>query len=113
MLIQRGMYLRLRLCVLTYIVQVKCQVLVLKQGIIGEAGTLNLLEEGADIPPVQDIQQHDAGDAQAHVEHGLDAVLHRHVLGFNLCSAGGTDPYDGTLTEGALQGRRHRRHGGN
>lgn len=48
---------------LTYIVEVKCQVLVLEQGVVGKAGALDLLEEGADIPAVQHVQQHDAGNS--------------------------------------------------
>lgn len=69
---------------LTYIVEVKCQVLVLKQGVVGKARALDLLEEGADIPAVQDVQQHDAGNSQTHVEHSLDTVLQCH--GFRLIS---------------------------
>lgn len=65
---------------LTYVVEVKCQVFVLEQGVVGEAGALDLLEEGADIPPVQDIQQHDAGNSQTHVEHRLYTVLQCHGL---------------------------------
>lgn len=67
---------------LTYVVQVKSQVFVLKQGVVGEAGTLDLLEEGANVPAVQDVQQHDAGNSQTHIEHRLDAVLHCHGLRF-------------------------------
>lgn len=65
---------------LTYVVQVKCQVFVLKQGVVGEAGALDLLEEGADVPSVQDIEQHDAGNTQTHIEHCLYTVLHCHGL---------------------------------
>jgi len=65
---------------LTYVVQVQCQVFVLEQVVVGQAGPLDLLEEGADVPAVQDIQQHDAGNTQAHIEHRLDAVLHCHGL---------------------------------
>ena len=68
---------------LTYVMQVECQVFVLKQGVVGEAGTLDLLEEGADIPAVEDIQQHDAGYTQTHIEHRLDTVLHCHGLSLN------------------------------
>lgn len=79
---------RKSLCVsgttLTYIVEVKCQVLVLEQGVVGKAGALDLLEEGADIPAVQDVKQHDAGNSQTHVEHRLDTVLQCH--GLNLIS---------------------------
>lgn len=64
--------------------EVKCQVFVLEQGVVGEAGALDLLEEGADIPPVQDVQQHDAGNSQTHVEHRLYTVLQCH--GLNLIS---------------------------
>lgn len=65
---------------LTYVVQVKCQVFVLKQRVVGEAGALDLLEEGADIPAVQDIQKHDAGNTQPHIENCLNTVLHCHGL---------------------------------
>lgn len=67
---------------LTDVVQVKCQVLVLKQGVVGKAGALDLLEEGTDVPPVQDVQQHDAGNTQTHIEHCLYAVLNCHGLSF-------------------------------
>lgn len=70
---------------LTYIVQVKCQVFVLKQGVVGEARTLDLLEERADVPPIQDVQQHDAGNTKTHIEHSLYTVLQRH--GFSLRQA--------------------------
>lgn len=60
--------------------QVQCQVFVLEQGVVGQAGTLDLLEEGADVPAVQDIQQHDAGNTQPHIERRLHAVLHCHGL---------------------------------
>lgn len=69
---------------LTYVVQVEGQILVLKKGVIGKAGALDLLEEGADIPAVEDIQQHDTGNTQTHIEHSLYAVLHCH--GFSLSS---------------------------
>jgi len=65
---------------LTYVVQVECQIFVLKQRVVGEAGALDLLEEGANIPAVQDVQQHDAGNTQAHIEHRLYTVLHCHGL---------------------------------
>lgn len=70
--------------VLTYVVQVKGQIFVLEQGVVGEAGALYLLEKGADIPAVQDIQQHDAGNTKTHIEHSLYAVLQCH--GFRLTS---------------------------
>ncbi len=60
--------------------QVECQVFVLEQGVVGEAGALDLLEERADVPAVQDIQQHDAGNTQTHIEHRLYTVLHCHGL---------------------------------
>lgn len=60
--------------------EVKCQVLVLEQGVVGKAGALDLLEEGAHIPAVQDVQQHDAGNSQTHVEHRLYTVLQCHGL---------------------------------
>lgn len=71
---------------------------------------MNLLEKGADIPSVQDIQQHDAGNTQAHVEHCLYAVLHCHVVSLISAWQAELTPYNRTLTEGTLQGRRHRRH---
>lgn len=67
---------------------------------------MNLLEKGADIPSVEDIQQHDAGNTQAHVEHCLYAVLHCHVL--SLISAWQVEL---TPTTGRLQ-RAHCRDGG-
>lgn len=70
--------------------QVESQVFVLEQGVVGEAGALDLLEEGADIPAVEDVEQHDAGNAQTHIEHRLDTVLHRHGLSLTLWSAGRT-----------------------
>lgn len=48
--------------VLTNIVQVESQVLVLKERVVVETASLDLLEEGADIPAVEYLQQHDAGD---------------------------------------------------
>lgn len=65
---------------LTYVMQVKCQVFVLKQGVVGKAGALDLLEKGTDVPPVQDIQQHDAGNTQTNIKHCLHTVLHCHGL---------------------------------
>lgn len=41
---------------------IKGQVLVLEERVVVQATSLDLLEERADIPSVQDIQQHDAGD---------------------------------------------------
>lgn len=64
--------------------QVERQIFILEQGIVGETGALDLLEERADIPAVQDIQQHNAGNTQTHVKHRLYAVLHCH--GLNLAS---------------------------
>lgn len=60
--------------------EVKCQVLVLEKGVVGKAGALDLLEERADIPAVQDVQEHDAGNSQTHVEHRLYTVLQCHGL---------------------------------
>lgn len=82
---------------LTHIVEVKCQVLVLEQGVVGKAGALDLLEEGADIPAVQDVQQHDAWNSQTHVEHRLYTVLQCHGLSLisyrqaELTTGGGTE----------------------
>lgn len=39
---------------------IKSQILVLEKRVVIETTSLDLLEEGADIPSVQDIQQHDA-----------------------------------------------------
>lgn len=52
---------------LTYIMHVEGQILILKKRIVIKAASLDLLEEGADIPPVKDVQQHDAGHPQGHV----------------------------------------------
>lgn len=60
--------------------QIECQVFVLKQRVVGQAGALNLLEEGAHVPAVKDVEQHDAGNTQTHIEHSLHAVLHCHGL---------------------------------
>lgn len=46
---------------------VKGQVLVLEEGVVIEATSLDVLEERADIPSVQDIQEHDAGHPQGHI----------------------------------------------
>ena len=46
---------------------IKSQILVLEKRVVAEATSLDLLEEGADIPPVQDIQQHDAWHSQGHI----------------------------------------------
>lgn len=46
---------------------VKSQVLVLEEGIIVETTSLDLLEEGTNIPSVQDIQKHDAWDPQGNI----------------------------------------------
>lgn len=86
---------------LTHVVQVQGQVLVLEQGIVGETGTLYLLKEGADVPAVEDVQQHDAGDAQTHVEHRLHPILQCHGLS-SIRSAGRRVHYDGMMTVGAL-----------
>lgn len=40
---------------LTHIVKVEGQVLVLEEGVVVEAASLDLLEEGADIPAVQHL----------------------------------------------------------
>lgn len=66
--------------ILTYVVQVECQIFVLKQRVVGKAGALNLLEEGADVPAVQDVKQHDARNTQTHVENCFYSVLHCHGL---------------------------------
>lgn len=67
---------------LTYVVQVECQIFVLKQRIVGKAGALDFLEERAYIPAVQNVKQHDAGNTQTHVEHRLYSVLQCHGLRF-------------------------------
>lgn len=64
--------------ILTYIVQVESQVLVLEEGVVVETAPLDLLEEGADIPAVEYLQQHDAGDTQPHVQHRFQLVLQCH-----------------------------------
>ena len=46
---------------------IESQILVLEKRVVIEATSLNLLEEGADIPAVEDIQQHDAWHPQGHV----------------------------------------------
>lgn len=46
---------------------IKGQVLVLEERVVVQATSLDLLEEWADVPPVQDIQQHDARDPQGHI----------------------------------------------
>lgn len=46
---------------------IKGQVLVLEERVVVQAASLDLLEEWADIPSVQDIQQHDAWDPQGHI----------------------------------------------
>ena len=60
---------------LTDIVQVEGQVLVLEQGVVVEAGPLDLLEEGGHVPAVQHLQEHDAGHTQTHVQHRLHTLL--------------------------------------
>lgn len=52
---------------LTYIMHIKSQILILEKGVVVEATSLDLLEKGADIPSVQDIQQHDAGYPQGNI----------------------------------------------
>ena len=51
----------------TYIMHIESQILVLEKRVVIEATSLDLLEEGADIPSVQDIQQHDAWHPQGHI----------------------------------------------
>lgn len=58
--------------------QIESQVLVLEEGVVVEAAALDLLEEGADVPAVQHLQQHDAGHTQPHIEHRFQALLPRH-----------------------------------
>lgn len=53
--------------ILTYIMHIKSQILILEKRVVTEATSLDLLEEGADIPSVQDIQQHDAWHPQGHI----------------------------------------------
>lgn len=52
---------------LTYIMHIKSQILILEKRVVTEATPLDLLEEGTDIPSVQDIQQHDAWHPQGHI----------------------------------------------
>ena len=58
--------------------QVEGQVLVLEEGVVVEAAALDLLEEGADVPAVQHLQQHYAGHTQPHIQHRFQAALPRH-----------------------------------
>lgn len=62
----------------TDIMQVQGNIFVLEERVIVEAAPLDLLEEGADVPAVQHLQQHDAGDPQTHVQNRLHTGLHRH-----------------------------------
>lgn len=41
---------------LTYIMHIKSQILILEKRVVVEATSLDLLEKGADVPSVQDIQ---------------------------------------------------------
>jgi len=62
----------------TDIMQVQGYIFVLEEGVIVETASLDLLEEGADVPSVQDLQQHDAGDPQTHVQNRFHTGLHCH-----------------------------------
>lgn len=68
---------------LTYIMHIESQILVLEKRVVIEATSLNLLEEGADIPAVEDIQQHDARHPQGHVQHCLQFLLGSHVFSWS------------------------------
>lgn len=68
---------------LTYIMHIKSQILILEKRVVVEATSLDLLEKGADVPSVQDIQQHDARHPQGHVQHCLQFLLCSHVFVFD------------------------------
>ena len=62
---------------------IESQILVLEKRVVIEATSLDLLKEGADIPSVQDIQQHDAWHPQGHIQHRLQFLLCSHVFSWS------------------------------